>query len=189
MHRGPQTATSSGKSLKPSERGAVHARAIPSCIVEPIRDEFTDPLPEHKKSVWCTGRRGRAVGFWLAFSAAIITVRGLVVREGRIRCRRGGRPCRRPWPVGAFRRAAKHGSHADVCRPQPLPLVRPSYAMPRARPSAVPTAGISSATPKVTPEANPNAIPGPPPPRDPSLPGTPRLLSLKNPARRIFLYW
>ena len=49
----------------------------------------------HKKLVWCTERVDSVIDFWLAFSAAIITVRRLV-REGRSRYRWEGRPCRRP---------------------------------------------------------------------------------------------
>ena len=49
----------------------------------------------HKKLVWCTERVASVIDFWLAFSAVIITVRRLV-REGWVRYRWEGRPCRRP---------------------------------------------------------------------------------------------
>jgi transposase len=49
----------------------------------------------HKKLVWCTERVDSVIDFWLAFSGVIITVRRLV-REGWIRYRWEGRPCRQP---------------------------------------------------------------------------------------------
>jgi hypothetical protein len=49
----------------------------------------------HKKLVWCTERRGRVIGFWVAFSEAVIVVRRLI-REGWRRYRWEGRPSRRP---------------------------------------------------------------------------------------------
>ena len=48
-----------------------------------------------KKLVWCTGRRGRIVDFWVAFSEVVIIVRRLV-REAWRRYRWEGRPSRRP---------------------------------------------------------------------------------------------
>lgn len=49
----------------------------------------------HKKLVWGTERRGRVVGFWVAFSEVVIIVRRLI-REGWIRYRWESRPFRRP---------------------------------------------------------------------------------------------
>jgi transposase len=49
----------------------------------------------HKKLVWCTERKGRVVGFWIAFSNAVIIV-GRLVREAWSRYRWEGRPSRRP---------------------------------------------------------------------------------------------
>jgi hypothetical protein len=49
----------------------------------------------HKKLVWCTERRAVVVAFWMAFSAAIITV-GRLVREGWARYRWDTRPRRKP---------------------------------------------------------------------------------------------
>jgi hypothetical protein len=49
----------------------------------------------HKKLVWCTERRTVVIGFWLAFSAIIITV-GRLVRAGWTRYRWDGRPRRQP---------------------------------------------------------------------------------------------
>ncbi len=49
----------------------------------------------HKKLVWCTERRARVVGFWVAFSEVVIIVRRLI-REGWRRYRWEGRPSRRP---------------------------------------------------------------------------------------------
>jgi transposase len=49
----------------------------------------------HKKLVWCTERRGRAVDFWVAFSEVVIIVRRLI-RECWTYYRWEGRPSRRP---------------------------------------------------------------------------------------------
>jgi hypothetical protein len=49
----------------------------------------------HKKLLWCTERRGRAIDFWIAFSNVVIVVRRLI-RESWIHYRWDGRPCRRP---------------------------------------------------------------------------------------------
>ena len=49
----------------------------------------------HKKLVWCTERVDQVIGFWLAFSAIVITV-GKLVRKGWTHYRWEGRPCRRP---------------------------------------------------------------------------------------------
>jgi transposase len=49
----------------------------------------------YKKLVWCTEREGRVIDFWLAFSAAIITV-GRLIRQCWTHYRWEGRPCRRP---------------------------------------------------------------------------------------------
>ena len=49
----------------------------------------------HKKLVWCTERRARVIGFWLTFSAVLITV-GRLVREGWTRYRWDNRPRRKP---------------------------------------------------------------------------------------------
>jgi hypothetical protein len=47
----------------------------------------------HKKLVWCTERRDRVIDFWMAFSEVVIIVRRLI-REGWVRYRWEGRPCR-----------------------------------------------------------------------------------------------
>ena len=49
----------------------------------------------HKKLVWCTEREGRVIDFWVAFSEVVIIVRRLI-REGWVRYRWEGRPCRQP---------------------------------------------------------------------------------------------
>ena len=49
----------------------------------------------YKKLVWCTERAEPVIDFWLAFSAAIITV-GRLIRKGWTNYRWEGRPCRRP---------------------------------------------------------------------------------------------
>jgi transposase len=49
----------------------------------------------HKKLVWCTERVGAVIDFWLAFSAAIVTV-GRLIRQAWTRYRWKARPCRRP---------------------------------------------------------------------------------------------
>ena len=49
----------------------------------------------HKKLVWCTGRRGRVIDFWVAFSNVLIIV-GRLIREAWSRYRWEGRPSRRP---------------------------------------------------------------------------------------------
>ena len=49
----------------------------------------------YKKLVWCTERAEPVIDFWLAFSAAIITV-GRLIRKGWTNYRWDGRPCRRP---------------------------------------------------------------------------------------------
>jgi transposase len=49
----------------------------------------------HKKLVWCTERRAVVIAFWMAFSAALITV-GRLVREAWTRYRWDRRPVRRP---------------------------------------------------------------------------------------------
>ncbi len=49
----------------------------------------------HKKLVWCTERRDRVIGFWIAFSEVVITVRRLI-REAWTRYRWESRPHRRP---------------------------------------------------------------------------------------------
>lgn len=49
----------------------------------------------HKKLAWCTERRERVIGFWIAFSNVVIIV-GRLVREAWTRYRWDGRPLRRP---------------------------------------------------------------------------------------------
>jgi hypothetical protein len=49
----------------------------------------------HKKLVWCTEKRGRVIGFWVAFSEVIIIVRR-TIREAWARYRWETRPSRRP---------------------------------------------------------------------------------------------
>jgi transposase len=49
----------------------------------------------HKKLVWCTERRDRVIGFWIAFSEVVIIVRRLI-REAWTHYRWEGRPFRRP---------------------------------------------------------------------------------------------
>ena len=49
----------------------------------------------HKKVVWCTERKGRAMGIWVTFSDVVIIVRRFI-REGWSRYRWEGRPRRRP---------------------------------------------------------------------------------------------
>ena len=49
----------------------------------------------HKKLAWCTERRDKVIGFWVAFSEVVIIVRRLI-REGWTRYRWEGRPPRRP---------------------------------------------------------------------------------------------
>ena len=36
----------------------------------------------HKKLVWCTGRRGRVVDFWVAFSDDVVIIVRRLIREG-----------------------------------------------------------------------------------------------------------
>lgn len=49
----------------------------------------------HKKLVWCTERVGAVIDFWLAFSAAIVTV-GRLIRQAWTYYRWEDRPLRRP---------------------------------------------------------------------------------------------
>jgi transposase len=49
----------------------------------------------HKKLVWCTERRSRVIGFWIAFSNVIIIVSRLI-RKAWSRYRWESRPSRRP---------------------------------------------------------------------------------------------
>jgi len=49
----------------------------------------------HKKLVWCTERRERVIGFWIAFSNVIIIVRRLI-QKAWSRYRWQSRPSRRP---------------------------------------------------------------------------------------------
>ena len=63
-------------------------------IVERTNSSWQAKLA-HKKLAWCTGRRERVIGFWIAFSNVVIIVARLV-REARTRYRWDGRPLRRP---------------------------------------------------------------------------------------------
>ncbi len=49
----------------------------------------------HRKLAWCTERRGRVIGFWIAFSNVVIIVARLI-REAWTRYRWDGRPLCRP---------------------------------------------------------------------------------------------
>jgi hypothetical protein len=49
----------------------------------------------HKKLVWCTGRRGRVIDFWIAFMEVIVSV-GRRIREAWVRYRWECRPHRGP---------------------------------------------------------------------------------------------
>ena len=63
-------------------------------IVERTNSSWQAKLA-HKKLAWCTERRERVIGFWIAFSNVVIIVARLV-REARTRYRWDGRPLRRP---------------------------------------------------------------------------------------------